>query len=79
MAAVADAGEQPGGFGADLAPGHMRVHDGCSGFALAVDGPVEQVDRNARGGREKAGDGLVRRQADDREPATGTAARMTGW
>lgn len=45
VAAVADAGQRFLGRGADLAPAHVGVQDGCPGFALAVDGPVEQVDR----------------------------------
>src|SRR5215469_988919 len=41
VAAVADAAKCLCGRGANLAPGHLRVHDGRSGFALAVDGAVD--------------------------------------
>jgi hypothetical protein len=72
VAAIADAGQQPGRGDPDLPPAHVRVHDRRSGFALAVQGAVDQVDRYARGSREKVGRGFVRRQADDGEAATGT-------
>src|SRR5271170_2884030 len=59
MTAVADAGQCFCGCRADLAPAHFRVQDGRPGFALVVDGPVEEVDWEARGAREEVGDGLV--------------------
>jgi hypothetical protein len=52
-------------------PAHFRVQDRSPGFAFAVDGPVEQGDRDACGAREEVGDGLVGGQADDRERSAG--------
>ena len=71
MAAVAYAGQCLCGGDADLVPAHFREQDGRPGFALAVDGSVEQVGREARGAREEVCHGLVSGQADDREPAAG--------
>src|SRR5579863_3666120 len=68
--AVARARQQPGRLGPDLAPAQLRIHDGCPGSALAVDGPVPQAGRHAGGADEEVGQGFVCGQADDGEPAT---------
>jgi hypothetical protein len=45
-AAVAHARKQEAGDRPHLSPGHLRVHDGRAGTALAADGPVGEAERD---------------------------------